>query len=58
MLLIYVPFGLWLSFSGLPLFAALLISVFFLFILGRPLEIILNTFFSLFFSLEKDSEGD
>ena len=57
-LLTFVPFGLWLGFSDFPLITVILISFVFIFLLGRPLELILNaTIFSLFFPLEKASEA-
>ncbi len=49
--------GLLLASSGLPGYYVLLIGFFFVIFLGRPIERILNIFFTLFFSLEKASEA-
>ncbi len=57
-LLTYVPLGLWFYFYDFPLITVILISFVFIFLLGWPLELILNaTIFSLFFPLEKASES-
>ncbi len=57
-LLTYVPLGLWFYFYDFSLIAILLTFIVFVFLLGWPLELILNaTIFSLFFPLEKASES-